>query len=80
MAEGAPQNRQAPLGGSAAIDGQHSDSNQPAEEVWNEERLERAMKTLKEMHIQVSRLRCTSMRKTLILYYSYEGCELQFLD
>ena len=42
-----------------AENGQVQASN-PAEDEWNEERLEQAMKTLKEMHIQVRKSRAHS--------------------
>lgn len=36
-------------------------ASDPTEDDWDEERLEKAMKTLKEMHIQVTNPRTNSM-------------------
>lgn len=49
------QSHQAPTGANGGSDQQPPNSNQPGEDVWDEEKLEKAMKTLKEMHIQVFR-------------------------
>ncbi|KUJ11735.1 uncharacterized protein LY89DRAFT_625214 [Mollisia scopiformis] len=46
----------------AASEGQQGASNPAVEDVWDEERLEKAMKTLKEMHIQLRGLRTTVPR------------------
>jgi hypothetical protein len=40
----------------------------PLEDVWDEERLEKAMETLKEMHIQVCHLSPLLVTQQLILY------------
>lgn len=56
MAEVKQQSLQTPAGGNAGTDELPSISNQPVGDEWDEEKLEKAMKTLKEMHIQVSRL------------------------
>ena len=81
MAEGQQQTSRMPAGGSATD--QQPDSDQAAEEVWDEERLEKAMKTLKEMHIQVSRsfkaLRFRE-RQLLMSPFSYASFERQFPD
>ncbi len=53
MANGQPDNVQRLNGGTTAENGQQSAAN-AADDVWDEERLEKAMSTLKEMHIQVS--------------------------
>ncbi|KAM3080933.1 hypothetical protein ACMFMG_004893 [Clarireedia jacksonii] len=41
---------------------QQASAPEAGEDVWDEERLEQAMKTLKEMHIQVRNLRTTIPR------------------
>jgi hypothetical protein len=60
MAVGQQDNRQGISNGSidveAAISGQQLADKGPEEDVWDEERLEKALKILKEMHIQVSSL------------------------
>lgn len=53
MAEPQQQKLQEGFGAGSMTEGQQAASNPPVEDVWDEERLEKAMKTLKEMHIQV---------------------------
>lgn len=53
MADGQQQTPQVPVSQGAA--GQQPGPDQVVDDVWGEERLEKAMNTLKEMHIQVSR-------------------------
>jgi len=50
MASSQPSDLQQPATASNVENGQPA---APEEEIWDEERLEKAMKTLKEMHIQV---------------------------
>jgi hypothetical protein len=49
------QSLQAPAGGNSGSEEQPPNSDQPSGDVWDEEKLEKAMKTLKEMHIQARR-------------------------
>ncbi|KAH7393431.1 hypothetical protein BKA64DRAFT_87637 [Cadophora sp. MPI-SDFR-AT-0126] len=42
--------------------GENGEPAAPEDEIWDEERLEKAMKTLKEMHIQLRGLRTTLPR------------------
>lgn len=60
--------------------GQPPGPEQLAEEVWDEERLEKAMKTLKEMHIQVSRMPKSLSGNLMMSPFSYASFELRFLD
>jgi hypothetical protein len=55
MANGLQENAQRPNGAATAENEQQAAAN-AADNVWDEERLEKAMSTLKEMHIQVSHL------------------------
>ncbi|KAG4440440.1 hypothetical protein IFR05_004084 [Cadophora sp. M221] len=59
MASSQPANLQPPADVATGANGQQAP---PEEEVWDEERLEKAMKTLKEMHIQLRGLRSTLPR------------------
>ena len=52
MANGQQENAQRPNGTATA----ENELQNAADYVWDEERLEKAMSTLKEMHIQVSHL------------------------
>jgi len=80
MTEGQQQIPQAPMGGSAAIDGQQAGPDQPVEDVWDEEKLEKAMKTLKEMHIQLRGLRTTIPRLISPLATKQPSPEALFRD
>jgi len=59
MASSQPSDLQQPATASNVENGQPA---APEEEIWDEERLEKAMKTLKEMHIQLRGLRTTLPR------------------
>ncbi|KAK0099865.1 hypothetical protein ONS95_013307 [Cadophora gregata] len=59
MASSQPGNLQQPANSSNCEDGQ---PEAVEGEVWDEERLEKAMKTMKEMHIQLRDLRTTLPR------------------
>jgi len=56
-----PGNPQVPTEGNAANNGQPAASSN-GEDVWDEQRIEEALKTLKEMHIQLRGLRTTIPR------------------
>jgi len=59
MAVGQQDNRQGISNGSINVDGAINGQqlvDKCTEDVWDEERLEKALKILKEMHIQVSSL------------------------
>jgi len=47
-------NPQVPTEGSAAVENGEPAPSSIGEDVWDEQRIEDALKTLKEMHIQVS--------------------------
>ncbi|KAE8447408.1 hypothetical protein EG329_010822 [Mollisiaceae sp. DMI_Dod_QoI] len=79
MAEGQQQKSQASIGGIAAAD-QQSGSNEAVDDVWDEERLEKAMKTLKEMHIQLRGLRTTIPRLIAPLTTKQPSPESLFRD
>lgn len=64
MASGQPDNLQRAADTASGENGQEAALNHTEGEVWDEEQLEKAMKTLKEMHIQV--------RDTSHLNYEYE--------
>jgi hypothetical protein len=53
MAVGQQEGSQQVRGGLAGSENGEQLNPAPLEDVWDEERLEKAMKTLKEMHIQV---------------------------
>jgi hypothetical protein len=53
MAVGQQEGSQQVHGGLAGSENGEQLNPAPLEDVWDEERLEKAMKTLKEMHIQV---------------------------
>ena len=53
MANGQQENAQRP-NGAATSENEQQAAASAADDVWDEERLENAMSTLKEMHIQVS--------------------------
>ncbi|KAF8862022.1 hypothetical protein BDZ45DRAFT_671331 [Acephala macrosclerotiorum] len=78
MADGQQQTQQVPVGQDAA--GQQPGPEQAAEEVWDEERLEKAMKTLKEMHIQLRELRTTIPRLIAPLATKQPSPEALFRD
>ncbi|KAL2068117.1 hypothetical protein VTL71DRAFT_16215 [Oculimacula yallundae] len=64
MASNQPSNIQLPAEPIVAQNGQPEEPQQATSEegIWDEERLENAMKTLKEMHIQLRGLRTTIPR------------------
>ena len=69
MAAGQPE-KQGPTNGVVG----EAESAVPREDVWDEERLENALKTLKEMHIQV----CHS--SPVIQKYLLRSCRLEIYE
>jgi hypothetical protein len=49
-----PGNTHVPTEGSAAMENSQPAASSSGEDLWDEQRIEEALKTLKEMHIQVS--------------------------
>ncbi|CZS93719.1 uncharacterized protein RAG0_03874 [Rhynchosporium agropyri] len=62
MESSQPSTLQAPAESITNQNGQALQVSSPEEEIWDEERLEEAMKTLKDMHIQLRGLRTTVPR------------------
>ncbi|KAH7321765.1 hypothetical protein BKA65DRAFT_464130 [Rhexocercosporidium sp. MPI-PUGE-AT-0058] len=77
MASSQPANPQPPADAATGENGQHAPLEQ---EVWDEERLEKAMKTLKEMHIQLRGLRTTVPRMIAPLTTKHPSPETLFRE
>lgn len=73
---GAPE----PSNNSAVDNGQPSGSPNADDDVWDEERIEKALKTLKEMHIQLRGLRTTIPRLIAPLSIKQPSPEALFHD
>lgn len=56
-------NPQVPTEGSAAMENDPAAASSSGEDVWDEERIEEALKVLKEMHIQVGSWKCLRVLK-----------------
>ena len=53
-----PGNAQVPIEGSATMENSQPGASSSGEDIWDEQRIEAALKTLKEMHIQVCGCSC----------------------
>ncbi|KAH6715529.1 hypothetical protein BKA61DRAFT_356496 [Leptodontidium sp. MPI-SDFR-AT-0119] len=77
MTSNQPANLQPPA---EVATGENEQQAPPDEEVWDEERLEKAMKTLKEMHIQLRGLRTTLPRLIAPLTTKQPSPEILFRE
>ncbi|KAH9215703.1 hypothetical protein DL95DRAFT_435461 [Leptodontidium sp. 2 PMI_412] len=77
MTSNQPANLQPPAEVATGENGQQAP---PDEEIWDEERLEKAMKTLKEMHIQLRGLRTTLPRLIAPLTTKQPSPEILFRE
>ena len=62
-----PGNPQVPTDGSATMNNGQPAGSSNGEDVWDEQRIEEALKTLKEMHIQVNSMARRSLQLSVWL-------------